>query len=139
MPSLFLLTMPGLGRAQSPWWNHFQVENGDFRLVRCLHCNKLVRRGKAGCSSREVSNSGMAKHMKSQHADQAMQVVLYILIPPDCKSEILQVQQRIEASKQKKEVAIDEKDGTVRGSLPLFKLRSKADRQKWQKLVMHEY
>ena len=22
---------------------------GDFRLVRCLHCNKLVRRGKVGC------------------------------------------------------------------------------------------
>ena len=29
----------------------------------------------------------------------------------------------------------DEKDDTVRGCLPLFKLRSRADREAWQKLV----
>ena len=32
---------------------------GNFQLVRCLHCNKLVRRGKDGCTSREASNSGV--------------------------------------------------------------------------------
>ena len=42
---------------------------GNFRLVRCLHCNKLVRRGKDGCTSREASNSGMAAHMRSKHDD----------------------------------------------------------------------
>ena len=71
---LFSSTMPGKGRS-SPWWNHFQVVNGDFRLVQCIHCNKLVRRGKAGCSSQETSNSGMATHMRSRHRDQAIQVV----------------------------------------------------------------
>ena len=75
----FLFTMPGLGRPQSHWWTHFHMVDGDFRLVQCLHCNKLVRRGKAGCSTREASNSGMAKHMKSKHPDQAMQVVPYIM------------------------------------------------------------
>ena len=30
-----------------------------------------------------------------------------------------------------------DKDETVRGTLPVFKLRSKADREKWQKLVNH--
>ena len=78
----FLFTMPGLGRPQSHWWTHFHMVDGDFRLVQCLHCNKLVRRGKAGCSTREASNSGMAKHMKSLHPDQAMQVVLYIMNAP---------------------------------------------------------
>ena len=34
---------------------------------------------------------------------------------------------------------VDHKDETVRGSHPLFKLRSKADRQAWQKLVMLNY
>ena len=58
-------TMPGKGRS-SPWWNHFQVVNGDFRLVQCIHCNKLVRRGKAGCSSQATSNSGMATHIWGQ-------------------------------------------------------------------------
>ena len=72
--------MPGKGRGrpQSAWWSHFEMVEGDifkdvdiymiflllgnFRLVRCLHCNKLVRRGKDGCTSREASNSGMAAH-----------------------------------------------------------------------------
>ena len=31
---------------------------------------------------------------------------------------------------------VDKKDETVRGCLPLFKLRSRADREAWQKLVM---
>ena len=51
---------------------------GDFRLVRCLHCNKLVRRGKVGCTSREASNSGMAAHMRSKHAGQAVEVVFLL-------------------------------------------------------------
>ena len=33
----------------------------------------------------------------------------------------------------------DQKDETVRGSLPLFKLRSKADREAWRKLVMFDF
>ena len=72
--SVCSFTMPGKGRS-SPWWNHFQIVDGDFRLVQCILCNKLVRRGKAGCSSKETSNSGMATHMRSKHRDQANQVV----------------------------------------------------------------
>ena len=32
--------MTGRGRQASPWWTHFQVVDGDFRLVQCIHCNK---------------------------------------------------------------------------------------------------
>ena len=76
----------GRGRPQSAWWSHFEMVEGDifkdvdiymiflllgnFWLERCLHCNKLVRRGKDGCTSREASNSGMAAHMRSKHAGQ---------------------------------------------------------------------
>ena len=60
-------TMPGKNRS-SPWWNHFQIVDGDFRVVQCILCNKMVRRGKAGCSSKETSNSGMATHMRSREA-----------------------------------------------------------------------
>ena len=40
-------------------------------------CNAstATRRGKAGCSSRETSNSGMATHIRSRHPEQANQVV----------------------------------------------------------------
>ena len=62
-------TMPPRGRTTSPWWTHFQsVEGctylkdsfyseslGDFRLAKCLHCDKLVRRGKPGCTARETT------------------------------------------------------------------------------------
>ena len=48
---------------------------------------------------------------------------------------VLQVQQRVDKAKEVKEQAVDLKDETVRGALPLFKLRSKEDRLKWQKLV----
>ena len=85
--------MPGRGRPQSAWWSHFEMVGGDifkdvdmymifllpgnFRLVRCLHCNQLVRRGKDGCTSREASNSGMAAHMRSKHAGQAIEVGVF--------------------------------------------------------------
>ena len=50
-------TMPPRGRTTSPWWTHFQsVEGctylkdsfyseslGDFRLAKCLHCEKNVK------------------------------------------------------------------------------------------------
>ena len=45
------------------------------------------------------------------------------------------MQQRIDKEKDERESTVDLKDETVRGKLPLFKLRSREDRQKWQKLV----
>merc|ERR1712055_1047965 len=41
---------------------------GDFRQAKCLHCDKLVRRGKPGCTARETTNSGMASHMRTKHS-----------------------------------------------------------------------
>ena len=79
-------TMP---KEQSPWWTHFQAVNGmywdvwildinlcsgDFRVVQCLHYAKIIRRGKEGCLAKACSNSGMAAHMRSRHADQAAEV-----------------------------------------------------------------
>ena len=77
--------MPGArGRPKSLWWSHFQTVEGrivsachvlslpsicpgDFRVVKCLHCDQIVRRGKVGCAAKETSNSGMAHHMRSKH------------------------------------------------------------------------
>ena len=97
IPSLTLpswRTMPPRGRTTSPWWTHFQsVEGctylkdsfyseslGDFRLAKCLHCDKLVRRGKPGCTARETTNSGMASHMRTKHSGLALQVMPRVLI-----------------------------------------------------------
>ena len=77
---LIFYTMANRGKSLSPWWSHFEKVDGDFRLVRCLHCNKLVRRGKEGCSTREASNSGMASHMRTKHSGQAVQVVFLLLL-----------------------------------------------------------
>ena len=134
-PVLVFYTMATRGKSLSPWWSHFEKVDGDFRLVRCLHCNKLVRRGKEGCSTREASNSGMASHMRTKHSGQAVQVVFSTFT---LKSEnfLPYVQVRLDAAKEAgREVNEDKKDKTVRGSLPLFKLRSKADREAWRKLV----
>ena len=46
-----------------------------------------------------------------------------------------QVQRRVDAAKEVKKAEVDLKDETVRGSLPLFKLRSKADRDQWRNLA----
>ena len=47
-----------------------------------------------------------------------------------------QVQRHLDAAaKDKSKSTLDEKDETVRGSLPLFKLRSREDRERWRKLV----
>ena len=84
-------TMPPRGRTTSPWWTHFQAVEGctylkdsfyseslgDFRLAKCLHCDKLVRRGKPGCTARETTNSGMASHMRTKHSGLALQVMLF--------------------------------------------------------------
>ena len=48
----------------------------------------------------------------------------------------VQVQRTIDTAREGKIEPIDKKDETVRGTLPLFKLRSRADRAKWQKLVI---
>ena len=53
---------------------------GDFRLAKCLHCDKLVRRGKPGCTARETTNSGMASHMRTKHSGLALQVMPRVLI-----------------------------------------------------------
>jgi len=44
------------------------------------------------------------------------------------------VQRRVDAAKEAKKT-VDPKDETVRGSLPLFKLRSREDREQWRKLA----
>ena len=88
--------MPGTGRPTSPWWAHFQAVEGciqisrflviylecagDFRVVRCLHCDQLVRRGKVGCTPKQTSNTGMSTHMRTKHLGQAAEVLLWIMM-----------------------------------------------------------
>ena len=46
------------------------------------------------------------------------------------------MQRTLDTAREAKIEPVDKKDETVRGTLPLFKLRSRADRAKWQKLVI---
>jgi hypothetical protein len=78
-----------------------------------------------------MSNSGMATHMRAKHRDLANQVVHFNM--DEAFIEITTSRCRLHWIWQ-----VDKKDETVRGTLPLFKLRSKADREKWQKLVNHK-
>ena len=87
-------TMPPRGRTTSPWWTHFQSVKGctylkdsfyseslgDFRLAKCLYCDKLVRRGKPGCTARETTNSGMASHMRTKHSGSPGDALLWIFV-----------------------------------------------------------
>ena len=46
-------------------------------MVKCVHCDQILRRGKVGCTPKDTSNSGMASYMRSKHGGQALQVVLF--------------------------------------------------------------
>ena len=48
------------------------------------------------------------------------------------------MQRTLDTARDGKIEPVDKKDETVRGTLPLFKLRSRADRAKWQKLVLRQ-
>ena len=62
--------------------------------------------------------------------------VIYSRIDLNLISVAFQVQRHFDAAaKEKNKGGLDEKDETVRGSLPLFKLRSREDRERWRKLV----
>ena len=111
---------------------NFDSESDDFRLAKCLHCDKIVRRGKEGCSPRECTNSGMGSHMRSHHSGIAAQVLLFFEFT-FCNLYCFQVQMQVQAAKATK-VDTDLKDETVRGMMPLFKLRSKNDREQWRKI-----
>ena len=112
---------------------NFDSESDDFRLAKCLHCDKIVRRGKEGCSPRECTNSGMGSHMRSHHSGIAAQVLLFFEFT-FCNLHCFQVQMQVQAAKATK-VDTDLKDETVRGMMPLFKLRSKNDREQWRKMA----
>ena len=112
---------------------NFDSESNDFRLAKCLHCDKIVRRGKEGCSPRECTNSGMGSHMRSHHSGIAAQVLLFFEFT-FCNLHCFQVQMQVQAAKATK-VDTDLKDETVRGMMPLFKLRSKNDREQWRKMA----
>ena len=78
--------------------------------------------------------SGMASHMRTKHSGLALQVMLFFEFLL-CNLYCLQVQMQVDAGKAAK-TDTDMKDETVRGMLPLFKLRSKNDREQWRKLAL---
>ena len=50
--------------------------SGDFQQAQCLHCEKVVRQGKPGCTARETTYSGISSHMRTKHSEIALQVNL---------------------------------------------------------------
>ena len=72
--------------------------------------------------------------MRTKHGGLALQVLLSIKKIASNVHLYFQVQRQVEAGKARK-VETDLKDETVRGTIPLFKLRSKNDREQWRKLA----
>ena len=84
-----------------------------MKVYEDFHCNKLVRRGKEGCSTREASNSGMASHIRSKHWGEAVQVV-FLTFTLKSESFLPLVQAQLDATKEAgRDVNMDKRDETV--------------------------
>ena len=83
----------------------------------CNHCKAVVCRGKEDTPRNKCYNSSMAAHMKASHSELMVEV------------------REQQAAQRPVERPPDPKDETVRGTLPLFKLRNQVDRAAWRKLV----
>jgi hypothetical protein len=90
---------------------------GDFRKVLCLHCGTTISRGSELTPRKKCYNRGMQAHIESKHKD--------------LLSLVIEAQARLKPGERK----IDPKDETVRGPVPLFNLRTQADREAFMKLV----
>jgi len=105
-------------RPASVWWKLF-TKLEDFRLAKCDQCGQVVRRGSEGCTPRQVGNAGMKAHIKAAH--------LGLFEEIEAGVEAANTTLVLEAQ--------DKKDETVRGTKPLFKLRSQGKRAAWRNLV----
>ena len=101
-----------MGRVKtSSIWAFYTQQEGAQHLARCKTCDKVISRGKAGCKT--PNNGGMLNHLQRIHKDDY---------------------QKYKAGEEAKKT-VDVKDETVRGTIPLFKLKNHAERREFQKLV----
>ena len=91
-------------------WAYFTCQEGAEHIALCTLCNKTISRGKAGCT--QHNNGGMIHHLERIHKDQYMMYKL--------------------GQTHKK---VDMHDDTVRGTIPLFKLKNHTEGQEFLKLV----
>ncbi|CAL9682963.1 unnamed protein product [Knipowitschia caucasica] len=57
---------PGLSKKTSKLWNHFSISLTDPTKVICLHCNRIMSRGK---KTTNLGTSCLFRHMQRFHAD----------------------------------------------------------------------
>ena len=92
-------------------WAFFSQEEGAQHLARCKMCNKVISRGKAGCKA--TNNGGMLNNLQRIH------------------KEDYEMYKAGEEAKKK----VDVKNETVRGTIPIFKLKNHSEQREFQKLV----
>ena len=86
-------------------------------MAVCNHCSAKVRRGAENVAKNKCYNSGMQSHMATHHKAEL--------------EEVRMEQAAIATGGRER----DDKDETVRGNVPIFNLRSKADRRAWRERV----
>ena len=90
---------------------------GTPRLVTCNHCGVQLTRGSITAPKEKWHNKIMNNHLKRVH--------------PNIMKEVC------EARDNKGEKAKDPKDETVRGSIPIFNLRNRKDKDAFLSQVWH--
>ena len=97
----------------------------DFRLAKCENAFLcplgLPTFVLTSSPFRQVGNAGMRAHLKAAH--------LTLFEETEASVEAFNTPIVLEG--------VDKKDETVRGTKPLFKLRSKGSREEWRNLVIY--
>ena len=101
-----------MSRPTSPLWKQFTILEGNFRSVKCNHCDVFVQRGNENAPKSKCYNRNMQKHLSRHHGE--------------LMEEVTKDQEAVKVFNKAKK--IDDLDESVRGTIPIFDLRSQADR-----------
>ena len=91
---------------------------GDFTRATCNHCGRVIKRGVENAPRAKCYNRGMQAHIETQHKDLVV--------------DIREAQAELKPGERRR----DPKDETVRGTVPIFDLRTHGDRRSFLKLVV---
>jgi hypothetical protein len=98
----------------SPLWDHCKEKVNAAHLVICDHCSLEIKRGKPDSSRATWTLKSFKYHLEKKHPDAF---------------------KKVEQKQSIATVKIDPKDETVRGTVPLFRLRNHKERQMFLKKV----
>ena len=111
------LIFSSMAPKKSPLWQHFEMPDGNFRKAVCNHCAKIVTCGGENVPKSKCVNRTMHSHMQKMH--------------PDIMVEVAREQEILKYPSQ----TIDPRNESVRGTIPIFNLRTQTERARFIKLV----